>query len=777
MLESDKSYFMLDGEPFYIFSGEMHYFRIEPSKWKLHLARAREAGLNTVSTYIPWSWHEYEENKYDFSGKTHPQRNIEGFLKEVKESGLYLTVRIGPFSNAELKGEGIPFWLTGNYPEVYSTGEGIVNLPHTMLISYINPVFRKFVKKWYGEVISVFLPYLASRGGNILLVQLCNEIGMIQWVNGRGDYSNEATEMYREYLKDKYSNIDKLAEMYPGCDFKDFTEIQQTSNRQKYGWQDFADWADFYRRYFADYYVFLYNTAKEKGIDIPVIANIPQFIDFDVRGRGFASPMTTSFYKYIPSAVKDVVFGGAYQMRRMDYENFHDVYITTQVVKTLTRYSNPVLCAELQTGILRDKPRLYASDVELNLKTSLASGVDGVNCYMFSGGENPDNIGMFGKRHQWQAPVDSEGVTDDKYEVLKEYGEFIESFGNTVARTKPLVQTTFGIYPPYYGTEFLSDADCGFLVYARNRYFFDGIGRLLSMGSTAYDVIDLHEGELDPEKISSMMVFSLSFMEEAVQKKLLKYVKAGGKLMLFPELPERDLSGNSCRIIADAVGVKVKKKIFPSLVDYGEQESFTEGAVSIVEPSGKYKVIATVEDSICSFAKDMGKGRFVFMGSPMPHYYDYHVEIADRIIREELGVIRKINIDPYDIVGFLRTSKEGSFLFLLNYHQKKYSVNVKVDVPEKGVDFESEDIHINSRSAKILPLGVKLDDRTAIRSSTVEVLSAFRKKDIVILKIKGCIGETARIILERDGKFYEHSKKMQDQTEEIEIICKRKGES
>ncbi len=769
MFESDESYFTLNGKPYYIYSGEIHYFRIEPSKWKIHLNRALDAGLNTVSTYIPWSWHEYEEGKFDFNGETHPGRNLVQFLKEVKDSGLYLIVRIGPFSNAELKGEGIPLWLTKNYPEVYSKGEGIVNLPHIILISYINPTFRSFVRKWYDKVIIYLAPVQATKGGNIILTQLCNEIGMIQWVNKRGDESYEATGMYRGYLKEKYENIDRLKEVYPESNFTDFEEIKQPSDREKYGWQDFWDWADFYRTYFADYYEYLYNLAYEKGINTPVIANIPQFIDFDVRGRGLASPMTTSFYRYIPEKIKNIVFGGAYQMKRLDYENFHDVCITTQVVKALTNYSNPVMCAELQTGIMRDRPKLYATDVELNLKTSLASGVNGVNCYMFSGGENPDNIGMFGKYHKWQAPVSEEGNTDDKYEVLKEHGEFLKTFGNIIAQTKPLFQTAFGIYPPLYATEFLDNFDIESLTYARDRYFYDGIARLLNLASTNFRVIDLMKDELNPAKLKTLLVFMLSFMDEDLQKKLVNYVKNGGKLLLYPEIPENDLSGKTCKVLMDELGVKLKEKISPSIINFNGKECFVEGEVSIVEATGDYKTIATAQDKVCALSKDCEKGKFVFIGAPMPHYYDYHIDIMNGVIQNELNIKSNIDIVPKDIIGMMRVSPAGSFLFLMNYHDRKHNVNININVEEYGINLSEGNICLNQRSSKILPVNVEVNDNIKILFSTVEILTISMDENTVKLKVKGCPGEMARILLNINGTLKINSRVLKKKVQEIEI--------
>jgi beta-galactosidase len=773
MLDISKKYFSLDGKPLYIYSGEMHYFRIAPEKWKLHLDRAKEAGLNTVSTYIPWSWHEYEEGKFDFTGETHPQRNLAGFLKEVKDSGLYISVRIGPFSNAELKGEGIPLWLMDNYPEIYSVGAGIVNLPHTTLISYINPTFRKFIEKWYDKVVPQIVDYQINNGGNILLTQLCNEIGMIQWVNGMGDYSDQATAMYRDYLKKKYGNINKLNEEYLGDDFKSFEEIQQPAVREKScGWQDFWDWSDFYKNYFADYYSYLNKLATERGVKTPVIANIPQFIDFDTRGRGFASPMTSAFYKYMPAKVDNVIFGGAYQMRRMDYENFHDVCITTQVVKSLTDYKNPVVCAELQTGIMRDKPRLYATDVELNLKTSMAAGVDGVNCYMFSGGENPDNIGMFGKRHKWQAPVDGDGEIDDKFCALQEYGDFVKTFGEVMASTKPVSQTTLGMYGPYYGTEFLSPTDSAFLVYARDRFLFDGVARLLSLSNISYNAVDLLEKDLDPADVESLWVFAISFMDENIQKKLAKYVKDGGTLILFPELPDRDLAGKECTALIDEMGIKLNNKVAPSTVNFGDQDCFVEGGVSVVDVEGDYETLASVDEGPCSISKKCGKGKFIFIGTPISHTYDYHADIIGDIAYQEAGVRNDIKIFPRDIIGLLRSGDNGSFIFLNNYHQKKYVADIELTVPECNIDLKESNIAVCARTTKILPIDVKLSQSLKIVFSTVEILKINEGEEEIEFTVKGCAGENARIILEVEGKRVEQEHTMEGKTDKVRIKLK-----
>ena len=53
-----KEDFLLNGEPFKIMSGAIHYFRIDPADWYHSLYNLKALGFNTVETYIPWNLHE-----------------------------------------------------------------------------------------------------------------------------------------------------------------------------------------------------------------------------------------------------------------------------------------------------------------------------------------------------------------------------------------------------------------------------------------------------------------------------------------------------------------------------------------------------------------------------------------------------------------------------------------------------------------------------------------------------------------------------------------------
>ena len=80
--ENDK--FTLDGKPFQIISGAMHYWRIVPEYWEDRLKKLRACGFNTVETYVAWNLHERKEGEFDFSGNL----DIERYISIAESLGL-----------------------------------------------------------------------------------------------------------------------------------------------------------------------------------------------------------------------------------------------------------------------------------------------------------------------------------------------------------------------------------------------------------------------------------------------------------------------------------------------------------------------------------------------------------------------------------------------------------------------------------------------------------------------------------------------------------------
>lgn len=93
----ERNQFEMNGKPFQYVSGSFHYFRAFPDVWAERLDTMKSAGLNAIDTYIEWSFHNPEENVYNFTGMA----DVVRFLQLAKDRGLYVILRPGPYICAE----------------------------------------------------------------------------------------------------------------------------------------------------------------------------------------------------------------------------------------------------------------------------------------------------------------------------------------------------------------------------------------------------------------------------------------------------------------------------------------------------------------------------------------------------------------------------------------------------------------------------------------------------------------------------------------------------
>ncbi len=169
-----------DGEPISLVSAEIHYWRLDPAVWPDMLRAAREMGLDTIAGYVQWHWHEFEPGKYDFSGETEPRRNLVGYLDLVKESGLNLIIRPGPYTFAEWNNYGLPDYVAGFHR--------------------LHPEFTRSAGRYIQRVCKVIKPYLATNGGPIIMLQPDNmyDLGQHRYDHPLGLLGGHG--VFQEYL-------------------------------------------------------------------------------------------------------------------------------------------------------------------------------------------------------------------------------------------------------------------------------------------------------------------------------------------------------------------------------------------------------------------------------------------------------------------------------------------------------------------------------------------------------------------------------------------------
>lgn len=153
----DRRSFMVDHERLMILSGSIHYNRVLPSDWDRVLKLAKGMGLNTIETYFFWSFHEPQPaSTLDWGGR----RNITRFIQLAQDNGLYVTLRVGPYSCGEYTYGGIPTWMNGLGAQCFRCSD---------------PVWKREMKRVVQEVVRKVEPLLLPNGGPILMLQIENE--------------------------------------------------------------------------------------------------------------------------------------------------------------------------------------------------------------------------------------------------------------------------------------------------------------------------------------------------------------------------------------------------------------------------------------------------------------------------------------------------------------------------------------------------------------------------------------------------------------------------
>ncbi len=157
--EIDSVNFLLDGKPFQIISGEMHYSRIPKKYWRQRIQMAKAMGCNTIATYVFWNYHEQEPGKFDFSSGN---RDVAEFIRIVQEEGMWLLFRPGPYSCGEWDLGGIPPYL--------------LSIPDIKL-RCSDTRYMAAVERYVKEMSDVIRPHLITNGGPIIMLQIENEYG------------------------------------------------------------------------------------------------------------------------------------------------------------------------------------------------------------------------------------------------------------------------------------------------------------------------------------------------------------------------------------------------------------------------------------------------------------------------------------------------------------------------------------------------------------------------------------------------------------------------
>ncbi len=756
--------FYLNGKEVFLNSGEIHYFRIKREYWDTHLAAAREAGLMAVSSYVPWDWHEPKEGVFDFDGSTIAERDLKGWLQKCREHGLKAIVKPGPYILAEYRGAGLPEWFLDKYEDDVRMSNRKGDKVSSEGVNLFHPIYLEKVTKWYDNIMPLISKSEVASGGPIIMMQICNEIGLFSWLAHQADYGDNVRERFIEWLSEKYSDIEELNGIWK-TQYIQFSEIELppdviTPYASKNDRARDFDWHYFWRKYYADYLKMLVKMARDRGISVPFYHNLPGWIF----GHGYEFPVNITMYDELYGEKSDIIFGVDHIPEFMSHRNMHDDRIINDIAAAM-QGNKPLFAAEFQSGSREYHVVTNPREMELFYKASIANGLKGWNYYMFSQGRNPVRKGYSGDTFYWFNPLTAEGERTSAFPLVQRMSKIINTCESLFVKSKRKADVCVLFYPPYYTSELERPengaSELTFVPAAiRRPAYFDGLLKVLQVLNIDYDMADLTKiSHTDLQQYEQVWAFCTDEMDAREQQILIDYTSAGGKTMIFPNLPDREISQQPCTMIREAVKINPAGKEFidsPLIVVLGLKDiKCANPQITYAEESlADDQIIArTLRGNVCGFTKQLGSGEIVHLGTWLGFDTEGHKPVYMALLNRMGGNLRVASASTDNITVRQRFSENGTaLLFAGNYYNEEQEVSIKYTHPATGetlsLPYSGESINFPPLYAVLSPVCMKVTNVLTILHCTSDLLSVDKNENYLKITLYGDRDLMGELVLE-----------------------------
>ncbi len=756
--------FYFDDRRVFLNSGEIHYFRIRRGLWDRHLGEAAEAGLTTVSTYVPWAWHEAQESVFDFDGKTCAERDLAGWLQQCQAHGLNCIVKPGPFILAEYRGAGLPDWFLEMYgSEVKmrtSKGEPV----QSDGVSLFNQNYLARVTRWYDKIMPLISQNQVSAGGPVIMMQICNEIGVFSWLAKQADYGNEVKEHFISYLSRKFGSISEVNRLW-GTDYHDFAHVELPpdgnlpyASRGDRG-RDY-EWHCFWRKYYGDYLRLLSGMARERGVTVPLYHNLPGWI----YGHGYEFPVNITMYEDLFRGRSEIIFGVDHIPEFISYRNMHDDRVINDITGAM-QGNQPLFAAEFQSGSREYHVVTNNREMELFYKASIANGLTGWNYYMFSQGRNQDRKGYSGDTFYWFNPLTPEGERTVAFPLVQRMSKIVKVAESLIVNAKRRAEVCVLFYPPYYATELERPTgracELQFTPSAiRKPAYFDGLLKVLQILNIDYDMADLSKASAGSlNRYKQVWAFSTDEMNVADQQAIVDYTSAGGNVVLFPYLPDREMSQKPCTIIRDALTVSPsgKEVIDSPLIDIFDFKDIKCANPQIIysEDSlqGAEIIARTLNGTPCGFIKPLGRGSVIHLGTWIGFDTEGHKPVYEAILKRSEARLRQASASSEYLTVRERFSDDNrALLFVGNYYNEEIRGKVTYTHPETGetiaLPYSNDEILWPALYGILTPVCLEVADGLKVLHSTSDILGVTENEGNIEITICGDRDLAGEIVFE-----------------------------
>jgi beta-galactosidase len=745
-IKINQSHLMKNGKNHMVLSGEIHYFRLPKSSWSMHLDLAKSTGLNTICTYVPWIVHEELYRQYDFSNNF----DLAYFLSLCLEKNLDVILKPGPYVMAEIKNEGLPYWIYEKFPEIIpSTWKN--NKVTSPVVDYLHPHFLKEVYIWYKKLYEVIKPYTFESHGPVIGIQLDNEVGMLSWVTNQPTLTADTID----YLK---LNLPDLKDVYAPQQNESIRYHQLLSTYMR---QRFDQYIQTLKSYFYAfglthliYFINIHGTSGGRGKTFPI---------------GISQLINTYHHHEDILAGTDLYFGN------IDIENFHDLYIVNSFVQA-TSLNKPYGSLELNVadGNFGDNLAIHLlpSSIDFKIRFAIFQNQKFLNYYLLTAGINPklkhprendlnQRIAITGARHGFAAPIQVDGSLLYTYKKMKQTTLMLNQFSQDIASMSEQTHDIYACFTmDHYQSEYQMPGESNIqkrndnLSLHRNSVYWDTLLKHMLLLHHNFSSIWIENTQNISKHVKLLMTNTSSYMAHETQQKFVTYLQNGGKMIFVGDLPIYDLNGLTDTTLIDYLNIKPLNQYFdwenPLLTLrsetklYGQDEFRTFIAQSIQTNESQLFTHLITGEKIGIKSK-----QYVWITSNYPGHLIYTKNILKHLdIKPSLTIKHNLGY----LLSFKQNNDKKSLYHLINLEHFKQKVKL---LDNSFEPFEQHDIELNAQEAVMLWTHIRLNDELIvystgeIQSYTHHSYTLLTHHKTIYLKIK-----TSRHIVESEGYSY-----------------------
>ncbi|WP_237105271.1 beta-galactosidase [Nonomuraea sp. MG754425] len=590
---------VVDGVPRVLVTADYPYYRDDPAGWADRLRAVRdELGIEVITCYLPWRHHQPQAGTApDFTGRSHPSRDVTGFLALCHELGLRVIAKPGPFIHAEVNYGGLPDWVCPDAdpafePLLDARGEPArwadAAVPAGRpLPAPLGPAFLARAGEWLSAVGKEVLDGAPA----VIALQIANE-GV--YTSGSlpltaYDYSASGVAFYRDRLRAWYRT--------PAA----YNESHGTAHA---GWADLwpptaadgplarADWGRFHAEYLAEVYR-VWTQAVGSGLPVLVNLNpptVPELDDWLARVR--------------PELWGEISYGFTNWMGVVSADrDAHARYVIAA-----KRAPGPNLEENWGFSELYDPAYIDGATSFHQSLLALAAGATGFNVYtgVATSGWTPELDAARSGPYPDCPPVDAGGAPTAKAPLVRALARFFAVHGAEFLECAPVRRDAFGLYLPYAGIAALSGQDedapgCGRPL----RAFHE---RMRTRGLD-YGIVDLES--VTAQELAAYRTVTVPggpFLHREVRDLLAAYAEAGGLVLVDGPVPELDERMRPCAPLTPSAP---PPDMDEGLVVHGDADAFlrshptrdvhylvvlvqagNEGPITLRTPYGMVEVVA-----------------------------------------------------------------------------------------------------------------------------------------------------------------------------------------